>query len=123
MKTATEWKALLRARLTAAMRAKESLQVLVLRQLLSIVDQAGAVPLTAAPPPDAGPIAQAVSGLGAGDVSRAEVSPEALLALLQREQSERLTSAETYETLGRGDEASRLRTEADLVARLLEEAT
>lgn len=121
MKTASDWKTALRAQLTAAMRAKEPVAVSVLRQLLSVVDQAGAVPARhGSGSVEAGPIAGAVSGLGAGDVARGEVSAEALLERLWRERTERLEAARTFDGLGRTDEATRLREEAALVARALE---
>lgn len=96
----------LRADLKAAMQARASGEVRVLRALGAALDNAEAVPV------------ENVSALpgkfgdGSNEVARRELSAGEIDALLEHERDERLAAAADYERLGQADEAERLRAEA-----------
>jgi uncharacterized protein YqeY len=97
--------------------------VTAVRAALAAIDNAGAV----APTGDAvalsegepskrtvplGPIAGAVSGLGASEATRRALGDDDVAALVWTEVSEREEAADGYEQAGRDDHAQRLRDEA-----------
>lgn len=118
MRTVTEWKALLRAALRDAQRARDPHSVAVLRETIAAIDNAEAADIKLAPTGQSGAIAGAVSGLGAGEILRRELSPQEVAALIERELGERREAAATYVSLGRGDEADALRRQADVLEAL-----
>lgn len=122
MKTVEEWKALLRARLRVALAAKDKLALAVVRETLAAIENAEAPPLTGAPEILDGVIAGSVGSVGAGEVARLALSPEAVFALVEREIRERRDAAAEYGRLGRHDEAGALSSQADLLAALVAEA-
>jgi uncharacterized protein YqeY len=107
----------LRSDLTAAMKARDSHRVAALRSALSAIANAEAVaaPSTAASLSQS-PIAGAVSGLGAGEATRQELSDDAVLALVRSEFDTRTAGAAEFDALGRDDHAAQLRAEAAVLA-------
>lgn len=107
--------AALRARLSedlkAAMQARASGEVRLLRALAAAIDNAEAV--------EAGNVSALPSAFGEGrnEVARRELGPAEIAALLERERDERLAAAADYARLGQEAEAERLTEEAALVER------
>jgi uncharacterized protein YqeY len=108
----TELEPRLRASLTAALRARDSVAVTAYRSALAAVDNAGAVE------PPQGPVGAAL-GVGAREFRRRELSDEQVREIVQREISEREAAALEYETRGRADQAQRLREEASVMSTFL----
>jgi uncharacterized protein YqeY len=98
----------LRADLKAAMQARSSDDVRVLRSLIAAVDNAEAVP-------GEHKNIQRAFGDPGSEVARRELDGEDLAALLEREIEERLAAAAGYGA-SRPDAATRLRAEAALIA-------
>jgi uncharacterized protein YqeY len=113
--TADEWRSWLREALTSAMRERRVSAIKALRSTLSAIDNAEAVDATEALTPDPGPIAGAVSGLGAGEVARRQLTSDDVRAIIQREIDERLAAALDYERAGREERAGELRAEAAVI--------
>ena len=114
--SAAAFKDRLRADLKAALQARDSAKVGVLRTLIAALDNAEAVPVegSAHVTPPTGTRA---FGDPSGEVARREIDGPALDALLTGEAEARLAAAEDYDRHGREAEASRLRQEAELIAR------
>jgi hypothetical protein len=110
----------LRAALPPALKARDRVAVAALRSALAAIDNAQAV---AAPPAPrtGGVVAGAVSGLGAGEAPRRELSEGEIVAIVRAEVADRLAAAVDYERAGQDDAAVRLRAEADVLAALLAE--
>jgi uncharacterized protein len=106
VRTAGEWRDLLRAALRAALRDRQNDAVAALRETLAAIDNAEAVDPSAAPPIQHGMIAGGVPGLGAGEVPRRCLSAEEVTAIVDREIDERRRAVMTYANLGREDEAA-----------------
>ena len=119
MKTVDTWKQLLRDALKAALRARQTDVVTVVRETLAAIDNAEAADLSAAPPVQDGVIAGGVAGLGAGEVPRRVLNADAVTAIVEREIEERREAAATYSAAGRHDEATRLSQQADVLAALI----
>ena len=100
----------LRADLKAAMRARKSSEVGVIRTLIAAIDNAEAVPIE-------GFQERLRQREFIGEVTRRELDAAALDAVLTAETQSRLAAADDYERNGRADEGARLRSEADLIAR------
>ncbi len=116
--TVDEWKALLRGRLRVALSAKDRPALSVMRETLAAIENAEAVPMSSAPASDDGAFAGSAGSLGAGEVPRRVLSPEAVLALLERELRERREAAAEYLRLGREAEARVVTAQADVLASL-----
>lgn len=97
--------------LTAAMKARDRVAVGALRSVLSSVANAEAVDVEHAPTSTGGAIAGAVSGVGAAEAPRRELSDEDVAAVVAAEIAERGSAADEYERLGQVAEAERLRAE------------
>lgn len=128
MKTIEAWKEMLRARLKAAMSARQSHIVTVLRETMAALDNAEAPPITAVATPEmqtgeASAFAGSAGGLGAGDIARLTLSPEAVLQLIEREIRERREAAVEYLRLGQDEQAGILNAQADLLDELKAEAS
>jgi uncharacterized protein len=106
----------LRASLTDAMKARDVTAVAALRATIAAIDNAEAVVADLAPRADGGPIAYAVTGLGAGDVARRTLSDGEVAAIVRAEIEDRRAAARDYEVLGRSDRAADLRTQAAMLA-------
>jgi len=103
----------LRAALTTAMKARDTVRVTALRAALAAIDNAGAIaPTAAASASSEGPIAGAVAGLGAAEATRRALTDDDVAALVWAEVSEREEAADGYQQAGREDHAHRLRREA-----------
>jgi uncharacterized protein YqeY len=111
----------LRAALRTAMKAREKPAVAAMRAALSVIDNAEAADVSAAPPVEAGQIAGGVAGLGAGEVARQQLSDSELVALLQAEVERWESTARDADSLGRTDDAEQLRAEIAALRPFLEE--
>ena len=89
------------------MRARALAEVCVLRQLIAVVDNAGAVP----PPTKTEPVEC--------EVERRFLNPEHIQALLRREIDVRLHATDVFRALGRAVEAEAAKFEMDIVSRYL----
>lgn len=85
------------------------------------IDNAGSVGVNNNPDLSSrsGHIAGSVQGLAAGDAARRELDEGQIIEIVRAEVTNRNTAAEEYEELGRIDEADRLRSECDVLLRLL----
>lgn len=118
MRTVDDWKQVLRGALRAAMQARATETVAVLRETLAAIDNAEAADPSAAPATQDGVIAGGVAGLGAGEVARRVLAPAAVEAILDREIREREEAAAHYVALGRLDEAGVLERQVAALAAL-----
>jgi uncharacterized protein YqeY len=111
----------LRRALTEARKARDATAVSALRSAIAAIDNAGAVTAPKhSPTVEAGNrITGTVGGRGSGEAARRELSPGEVRALLEAEVEERGAAARTYENHGRGDQATKLREEAEIIASLL----
>ena len=98
----------------AAIKARDRNAASALRSALSSIDNAGAVERSGS--------TKATLGVGVGDVARRELSEQDMLEILRAEVRERSAAAAEYERLGRGEEARRLRAEAEAIASHLDGA-
>jgi uncharacterized protein YqeY len=115
---ATALKERMRGDLKAAMQARAAVEVRLLRTLIAALDNAESVavePVSKDGPPSAH--GQRRFGDPSGEVSRRELDAEAVDGLLAAEIESRLSAARDYERHRQGDEAARLRREADLIGR------
>jgi uncharacterized protein YqeY len=111
----------LRAALKTAMKARDTATVTAMRAALAAIDNAGAVaPTGEAGTIPLGPIAGAVSGLGASEATRRALGDDDVAALVWTEVSEREEAADGYEQAGRDDHAQRLRDEAAALRHIME---
>ena len=108
--SASALKERLRVDLKAAMRERERDKVGVIRTLVAAVDNAEAVPIE-------GMADRLRAREEIGEVARRELDTMALDTVLAKEIDSRLTAAADYESHGRADDAARLRSEAELIAR------
>jgi uncharacterized protein YqeY len=98
------------------MKERDSIAVSVLRTSLAAIDNAEAVEAPKGSLLGQGPIAGAVTGLGAGDVVRRKLEEREIAVILMGKLTDRETSAAQYQELGRYEEAARLRSEAAVLA-------
>lgn len=122
MKTVEEWKAILRSKLREAMGARQKHVVAVLRETLAALDNAEAPPLNSIRPASEGVFAGSVEGVGAGEVSRLLLEPEAVSSLVRREIQERKDAAHEYSKLGKMEEAGILLEQAGVLEALDQES-
>jgi uncharacterized protein len=102
------------------MKAQRRDEMDALRNLIAAIDNAEAVEISSpAPPPSSEHVAGAVAGLGTADAARRSLSEHDLRRVIEAELWERDAQAERLTLLGRADDASRLRTEAAVIARYL----
>ena len=111
--------AALRQDLAAALKARDRARAGVLRTLLSAVANAEAQPADSSMQADEGPIAGAVTGLGAAEVDRRQLTAADVRAVIAGEHAERLRAAADLDAHGATDAAEALRVEARLVASYL----
>ena len=111
----------LRHDLRAAIKARDRTTTRALRSALSAIENAEATEFVHDPRVAKGSeyIAGSTAGLGAAEVERRVLSDCDVHALMQAQVDERLLAAEEYEMLRRGDFASRLRGEADVLSQYL----
>ena len=113
-------RALLQSSLLPAMRVGDKDTVAVVRAALAAIANAEAVPVDDAPLLTEGPIAGASVGLGSTEAERRELSEDEVREIVERERQERIHAAEESEAGGLGEYAARLRTQAAVLAFLLE---
>jgi hypothetical protein len=101
------------------MKARDRVAIAGLRSALSAIANAEAVEVEHVPTSTGGVIAGALSGAGAGEASRRELSEDAVAAVVAAEIAERRSSADEYEQLGQAEDAGRLRAEADVLSAYL----
>jgi uncharacterized protein YqeY len=101
--------------LKVAMKSQDRVAIAGLRSALSAIANAEAVDVEHAPTSTGSAIAGAISGVGAGEALRRELSPEEVAAVVAAEIAERRSSADEYERLGQAEDAGRLRVEADVL--------
>jgi uncharacterized protein YqeY len=89
---------------------------------MSAVDNAEAVDRSHAPPPTEGMIGATRLGVGAGEVERRSLSAQDLVEIVRAEIRERTGAAAEYESLGRAEQASRLKAEARVLQSFVETA-
>jgi hypothetical protein len=108
----------LRGDLRAAMKAQRRDDMAALRTLIAAIDNAESVEDASSPPLSSSEhVAGAVQGVGAADAARRSLSEHDLQRIIEAELWERDAQAERLTLLGRVDDASRLRIEADVIAR------
>lgn len=117
MRTVDEWKALLRAKLRAALGAKDKPTLTVVRETLAAIENAEAPPMTTG-----GSFAGGAEGFGAGEVERLVLTPDDVLAIVERELAERREAMAEYARLGRHEEAAALKAHVDVLATIVTEA-
>jgi hypothetical protein len=100
------------------MKAQRRDEMAALRSLIAAIDNAEAVEdASSSPQPSSAHVAGTVRDLGAADATRRSLSEHDLQRIIEAELWERDAQAERLTLLGRVDEASRLRIEADVIAR------
>jgi hypothetical protein len=108
----------LRGDLRAAMKAQRRDEMAALRSVIAAIDNAESVEdASSSPPPSSEHVAGTLQGLGAADAARRSLSEHDLQRIIEAELWERDAQAERLTLLGRIDEASHLRIEADVIAR------
>ncbi len=95
------------------MKAHDRAAIAGIRSALSAIANAEAVDVSDAPEPHHGPIAHAVQGVRAGEVTRRQLSDADILEIVRDELVARMAAADEYEIIGQSREAARLRSEAD----------
>ena len=100
------------------MKTRDSIAVSALRSGLAAIANAEAVDAASVTPrvTDETEFAGAVTGLGAGDVPRRDLSEADVRAILRTEISDRRATAAEYERLDQAEQAARLRAEADVLS-------
>jgi len=109
----------LRRSLGAAMKTHDKIAVTALRSALAAIENAEAAEPSDAPAIQHGVIAGGVVGLGAGEVPRRVLSGGEVAEILRARIAEWRAAADDYARSGHHDHATRLRAEADIVARFL----
>lgn len=112
---ATAMKTRLRADLRAAMAARQTSEVAVIRTLMAALDNAEAPPAAQQQPP--GGAHDFLSG--SAEVRRLELGAERIAEILLAEAEERETAATEMDRSGQPDAAARLRAEAAIARRYL----
>ncbi|MET7641002.1 hypothetical protein [Streptomyces sp. NPDC005438] len=102
------------------MRARDKPTVNALRATLAALDNAEAVPVDDADQRDSA-LEHAPVGAGATDVARRELSERQVAEVVRAEAVERLEAAEGLTAPAQADHVTRLRAEAAVLFRLLEE--
>jgi uncharacterized protein YqeY len=114
----------LRAALRDALKTRDVVAAFAVRSALGAIGNAGAVPAGegSATPVRTGSayVARATAGAGATEVSRRQLSPAGLRALVEAEISERQAAAGQYEQTGQADRAETLRREARVLQAVLD---
>lgn len=112
----------LRADLRAAMKARQPLEVALLRGLIAAIDNAQSAGIAAGPAVATAPEAHsqwvaAGSAFGSGEVERKALAETDLAELLAAEAAKRQATAAEMERVGRADLAADARAEAAIIAR------
>lgn len=121
MTDAERWKARLRARLTAAMKALDRDAAGLWREVLAVIDNAEAVAAPAVAVAAEGSFAGSQPGLGVADAPRRQLAEGEITALLAGDIAERRASAGVLLKAGQGEAAARLEAQANAVEAALRE--
>lgn len=106
----------LRSALPSAIKSRDTVAVAALRSALAAIENAEAVDSSQTPPPVEHPdIAGGVSGLGAGEVSRRQLSAMQMEQIVRGEVAERQAAERDYRQAGHRQHAERLRGEAEVL--------
>lgn len=109
-------RAVLKADLVTAMKAREIDTIGALRSAIAAIDNAEAVEApTSTEVATSETIAGATAGVGSTEVERRDLSIAEVQALLSDQMAECEAAAELYASRGQQDAASRLRREADIL--------
>jgi uncharacterized protein len=113
----------LRAALSQALSSRDAVAVAVIRSALGAISNAEAVPPPAGARATASSehVAGAVAGLGAAEAERRQLTEAEVAVIVAAEIADRRAAADHYVRLRRGDQAERLRREADVLTGLLDE--
>jgi uncharacterized protein YqeY len=113
----------LRHDLTAAIKARDRTTTRALRSALAAIENAEVTEVIGDPGVTGSEyIAGSASGLGAAEAERRVLSDSDVHALMQAQVDERLLAAEEYERCRRGDLASQLCAEANVLRQYLHSA-
>lgn len=112
MTAAQHWRTKLRDALLAARKDRDTTRIAALRSALGAIDNAETPDGVQLDAPLSGTIAGSVTGLGAAEVARRELSDAQIRDLLRAEVDERLAAAEQAAAGGHADRADILRAEA-----------
>ena len=104
------------------MKARDHAALRAVRSALAAVDNASAVDGPEPTATETGPIAKAVSGLGAADIPRRQLTDDEATDIVRTEMAERRAAAADYRRLGRWEEAHGLEAEAAILESLLASA-
>jgi len=116
----TPLQARLRTALTETLSSRDPVAASALRSALSAIANAEAVPpAERARHVGSEHFAGAVAGLGAAEAVRRDLTEADVAAIVSAEISDRRSAADDYDRLGRPDESTRLRREANVLAELL----
>jgi hypothetical protein len=107
--------------LAEALASRDATAVRAVRSALAAIGNAEAVDRTDSPTtrPTSEHFAGAASGIGSAEVPRRFLSETEIRDVVRAEITERHAAAQQYDALGHGDEATRLRREAHLLAAVL----
>lgn len=119
MTPAQQWRDTLRESLLAARKARDTTRVAALRCALSAIDNAETPDAVTLDGRTDGPVAGALSGLGAGEVARRELTDVEIRDLIQHEIDERLAAADQYTAGGHHPQAADLRSQAEVLTQAL----
>lgn len=112
----------MRQALPEAMRARDKAAVSALRSTLAALDNAEAVPVDGTVAAAHGPaIEQTPRGAGATEAARRELTEHEVADIVRAEADERLQAADRLPVPAHADRAARLREEASVLLRLLDE--
>ncbi|AXB44104.1 GatB/YqeY domain-containing protein [Amycolatopsis albispora] len=101
----------LRRGLTDAIKGKDRVAVSAIRSALAAIDNSEA--------PSVEHQALPVAGVGSTEIDRLELTDADVQAIVEAEVRQRTEAADEYAQLGRDDQATRLRAEAEVLRRYL----
>ncbi len=114
----------LRTALTEALSSRDLIAAAAVRSALAAIGNAEAVP----PPAGSGSerassehVAGAVAGLGTAEAARRLLTEADIAAIVAAEIADRRSAADEYDRLARSEQSARLRQEADILSRMVDE--
>jgi hypothetical protein len=107
----------LQTALRVALKDRDKAAVDAIRSVLAAIDNAEAVDAKPASTtaPTSSHIAGAVSGAGAAEAARRELSEDDVRAIVRAEVRHLRSNADEYQRLGKDEDAARLRAQADVL--------
>lgn len=119
MTPAQHWRDRLRDSLLSARKSRDTVSVAAIRSALSAIDNAETPQADQTDTRIGGPIAGAVSGVGATEAARRILSDAEIRGLIHAEVDERLTAADQYVANGHHERAADLQSQAAVLTRVL----